>query len=299
MVARPDHRAHLAVDLVVGGVVPHLARLASQHVADPDREVVAAREARLGHAVGQVVRARLAQVGPRPEGQPGSPDEGDPRAVGRPGRAGVAVHGRSQVGDAGIVGVVDADEAVIFAVAHEGDFARVGGPGRAALAPEHAEERPFGLGRDHARVHRRAVDRPVLRVRDPFAVGRQRHVPRLDDAPGFAARRAHRPHRALGPAGVAGRVRDPPLAVRGVAAQKDQGGAVVGDAQVRQVAPVVVLVAREPHGLEPGRRRRVDVAAPLLVLDPRDPVGILRRDQLDWVAGTEDILDREALGLRG
>ena len=260
---------------------------------------MAARKTRLGHAVGQVVRIRPAQLGPRAEGQSGSADEGDSRAVGRPGRARVAVHRRSQVGDARVGGVVNADEAVIAAVAHESEPAGVGRPDRAALAAEDAEERPVGFDRHHPWVDRCPVDRAVLRVGDPFAVRRQRHVPGLDDAPGLATRRADRPHRALGATRVAGRVRDPAFPVGRVTAQKDQRGAVVRDAQVREIAPVVVLVAREPRRLEVRRRSRVDVAPPLLVFDPGDPVGRLRRDELDGVAGTEHILDREALGLRG
>ena len=299
VVTRPGHRAHLAVDLVVRRVVPHLGRLAGAGVADPDREVVAARETRLGHAIGQVVRARFAQLRPRAKGQSRPADEGDPGAVGRPGRAGIPVHGRSQIGDARAVGVVDADVAVISAVAHEGELAGVGRPDRGALAAEYAEERPVGFGRHDARVDRRAVDRAVFRVRNPLPVRRQGNIPGFYDAPGLAARRARRPHRALGAARVAGRVGDPPLPVRGVAAQEDHGGAVVGDAQRGQVASVVVFVAGKANRVEIGGRRRVDVAASLLVLDPGDSVSVVGRDQLDRVAGAEHVLDREALGLRG
>ena len=81
-----------------------------------------------------------------------------------------------------------------------------------------------------------------------------------------------------------------------MAPQEHHRGAVVGDPQGGQVASVVVAEARQPDGPEVGGHRGVDVAAPLLVLDPRDPVGGFGGHQLDGIARAEDILDREPLG---
>ena len=304
VVPGPDDLAHLAVDAVARRALPHLRRLPRARVAHPDGEVVAAGEAGLGHPGGpDVVSLALpggaAPLRPRAEGQPGPADEGDPGPVRRPGGAGVAVDRRAQVCDAGTLGVVDADEAVVLAVAHERQPTRVRRPGRVALAAEHAEERPLRVaGRDPG-VHRRPVDVAIALPGDPLAVGGKRHVPGLRHPPGLAARGAHRPGGPLGAPGIAGRVCDPPLPVGGVSAQEHQRRAVIRDAQVGQVAPVIVLEACETHRREVRRGGRVHVALPLLVLDPGDAVGRPGRHQLHRIPGAEHVLDREALRLDG
>ncbi len=98
------------------------------------------------------------------------PDESNPLGVGRPGRARIAVHGRRHVDDLAGGGLVDADEAMVLAVADKGDLPAVGRPDLAGVGPPGPEERlRAGLldgGRRRSnRRDKRSVDLAILDIK--------------------------------------------------------------------------------------------------------------------------------------
>ena len=235
----------------------------------------------------------------QPERRAGTTNEGDALAVGRPRRARVVIDARREELHRARAHVVDANQRVIDAVTDERELRPVGRPHRRTVRPPRLHERL----RAAARRSRRArlafrdsvrVDLAVLRVRDRLTVRRQRRRRSLAELPRAAARRERGPDGALRARRVGGRVRHPPFAVRLCAPHERHHAAIVGNADVAQLNAVVFRHRRQPDGREVGRDRGVDIAQPVLVRGPRDPIRFLRRRDLDRRARREELFDRRA-----
>src|SRR6185503_12937953 len=100
------------------------------------------------------------------ERQAGPADERDLPAVDRPRRRGVAIDARRHEIDAARARIVDADERVIVAVAHERDLAAVRRPAGIALTPPLLDQGDEAVARGRRRVRRyaRAEDLAVADV---------------------------------------------------------------------------------------------------------------------------------------
>ena len=100
--------------------------------------------------------------------------ECDLLTIRRPRRASIAVHARSDVAHLARLHVVQTDERMVLAHAHERDLRAIGRPARLAVAsPEFDERNAAGVHPRWRGLLRRprAVDLVVLHVQDPFAVG--------------------------------------------------------------------------------------------------------------------------------
>jgi hypothetical protein len=93
-------------------------------------------------------------------------------------------------------------------------------------------------------------------------------------------------------------VRDPSLPIRRRPANEHRDGAVVGQFDVREVAPVVVQKACEAHRTEGRRDRRVDVPHAAVIGHPGDAVGFSRGRHLERRRRTQVLRDRR-LPVRG
>ncbi len=139
----------------------------------------------------------------------------------------------------------------------------------------------------------------MLHEQHRAAVGRKLGRRALSHAPRGAARSLHRPDRALGAVGIRCRIRDPAGTVRLRAAAEHHGAAVVRNADLRDVRPVVLHEVRQADGGERRRGRGIGVPSAFFVDRPRNAVHLLRRDELERVGIAQKALIQRRLRRRG
>ena len=240
------------------------------------------------------------------ERRPGTTNEGDLLAVGRPRRTRVVIDARRHERELARCRFVDADERMIDAVADERDLFPVRRPLHVPVGAPGFDQRNIAAvcrGRACSTRGRRgnhvSIDLSLSRINDHRSVRREcrrrsfTKLPRQADPD-----RARRPDRPVRAARIARRIRDPSFAVRLRPAHERDDGAVVGDLDVADLDAVVGHEIRQPHRTELRRRSRVDVAHAALVRPPCDPIGFLRRDDVLRIRGTQELLDRRSGGCR-
>ena len=229
-------------------------------------------------------------------------NERDVLAVGGPERLAVAIGGRRQVLHRARRDVVDADERVIHARRHERDLPAVGRPrGRAVRAPLLDERRLAAIHR--ARGPRgcdlRPIDLPVAHDEHRAAVRRDARVRAGDHAPRRARRRHTRgPHRFFRAVRIAEWIRVPALTIRVAASHEDDRRSVVGNLQAGEIDAVVFHERREPHRRECRRGGGIDVAAALVVRNPRDAIDPPGRNDFDRRRRAEELRGGQLRGRR-
>ena len=177
--------------------------------------------------------------------------------------------------------------------ADERDLPAVGRPDRIAVRAPDADvglEALVDVADARRRLRgRHAVDLAVLRVRDVAAVGREHAVLSFGQPPRGAAGGLRRPDGALDAVRIRFGARHPAVAVQAVAARERDRRPVIRNRQLRRVDAVVFHEGGDADRAEARRRRREDVAQPLVVRDPGDAVRLLRGDQFQRVAGAHEL----------
>ena len=224
-----------------------------------------------------------------------TPDECDPLGIGRPRRARVEVDAWRGVRQLPGPGVVDPDQRVIVANADERELDPIRRPPRVAISPPRLDRREHRLvdrrgGPSPARGYHQ--DLPVPDQRDRAAVGREHRRPALDHPPRAGSAGPGGPDGPLRSPRVTARIGDPALPVGGAAPNERDDRTVIGNREIRQHHAVVRHEAGEPDRLPAGRRGGEDVAAPPLLGEPRDSVGLIGRDQLRGKARAHELIDR-------
>src|SRR5262249_51117091 len=136
-----------------------------------------------------------------------------------------------------------------------------------------------------------AEDLTVLDEENAAAIGRELGAGAIGDTPRAAdAAGARGPEGVLGAVGVGGGIGRPAIAIGALAAEEDDGAAIVGDLDLGHHDAVVLHEVGDPHRREDRRSGSVGVALAFGVVDPGDAVGLARGDDLLRRGGVHEFL---------
>ncbi len=217
-------------------------------------------------------------------------DKGDAPPVRGPDGLAVEIDSGIQPGDALAGALVDADEAVVAAPAHEDEAAAVGRPAERAEAPPGLDE-TLGL----ALGKRRPPDVAPFQKRQPIARGGQRRGRALADPLRSPAGATHHPDLTADSGRQAPGVGVFPSTVRAATAHVHDGAAVHGEAQVGERLAVVLGVTGQLARLVCGPLGDPDVTDAPGVEHPSDLVSGRGGGEAGGEGGAHDLFQRETL----